>query len=277
MASCRRRPVLAVRPGHGNLRRNGVPSRRLNVPEASDADEPHASTAAADETNSGEIQDGRRPGNAPEEPVAEVRDETNAAMSGNEAGPAPTEAGSAEIEAADVERAADEKEEADVAHAGGDAAAAVSSGGGIEDPEPDAEHESGGSGAESSPAEEEAAASPDAKDVAATASPGIERGGASAEAGDGRAAESDAASAGREPEAGPGNGLDDDVLTTAEAERIMELGQDGLSLAEIAAEMGRSEATVAAWNKGQRSRGLLPDLDSDDSEKPGDDGPGPGP
>ena len=319
-------PVTSGRGGPAGTREPAQEQRSVssgNVPGASDADEPHASTAAVEESNSGETQDGQRPGNAPEGPAAETRDETDAARSERETGTVSPEAGNDGIRAADVETGAAERKEAGGAHAAEGSEVAASSDERSADSDPDPEHEDGsttgpappvaseseesgssrvpdaeepvpvqesaeqldagrhdqegdGSGPETQPAEGDGAGSPGSEHLAAAVAPGIDRDGAGVEAGGGPASDHDAASAG--PDTGPGPVGDhaEDAMTTEEAERFMELGQDGLSLAEIAAEMGRSEAALAAWNKGQRSRGLLPDLGNDDSEEPGDDGPEPG-
>ena len=68
---------------------------------------------------------------------------------------------------------------------------------------------------------------------------------------------------------------DDDAWTPEEAAQMMKLAQEELSVAEIAAEMGRSEAAVRAWSKSQKTRGLLP-LTGTDAAAPDDDGPEPG-
>ena len=68
---------------------------------------------------------------------------------------------------------------------------------------------------------------------------------------------------------------DDDAWTPEEAAQMMKLAQEELSVAEIASEMGRSEAAVRAWSKSQKTRGLLP-LTGTDAAAPDDDGPEPG-
>lgn len=51
---------------------------------------------------------------------------------------------------------------------------------------------------------------------------------------------------------------DGDRLSTSEGQRFAELAGDGMSLEEIAGELGRSVASVEAWDREQRVRGLLP-------------------
>ena len=52
---------------------------------------------------------------------------------------------------------------------------------------------------------------------------------------------------------------DGDALSPGEAERFADLSSEGMSLEEIAGELRKSVATVAAWDREQRARGLLPD------------------
>ena len=282
------RPGAAGEPGQ---ERRAVWSG--NGADANADDEQVASTGPGQGLHSGGAEDGRNPGLAPEEPAAETRDETDAARSETDAG---TVEGS-EAAASPDDRGAyadPDPEHEDGSTTGPEAPVAPESEESGSGPVPDAEdpvpvqesaepldaggheQEGDGDGPGTPPVEEEATASSDAENGTAAAAPGIDRDGAGVEAGCGPASEHDAASAGPDPGPGPVGDHAEDALTTEEAERFMELGQDGLSLAEIAAEMGRSEAALAAWNKGQRARGLLPELENDQSERPGDDGPGPG-
>ena len=67
---------------------------------------------------------------------------------------------------------------------------------------------------------------------------------------------SDPADAGR---AGKPSARDGDALSPSEAERFADLSSNGMSLEEIAGELRKSVATVEAWDREQRARGLLPD------------------
>ena len=96
----------------------------------------------------------------------------------------------------------------------------------------------GGEGTDGSPARESA-------DAAPPRVPG---------SGDGPG--SDRADSGK---AGNPGARDGDALSTSEAERFADLSSNGMSLEEIAGELRKSVATVAAWDREQRARGLLPD------------------
>ena len=74
--------------------------------------------------------------------------------------------------------------------------------------------------------------------------------------GSGDGPDSDPADAGR---AGKPSARDGDALSPSEAERFADLSSNGMSLEEIAGELRKSVATVAAWDREQRARGLLPD------------------
>ena len=72
---------------------------------------------------------------------------------------------------------------------------------------------------------------------------------------------------------------DGDRLSTNEGQRFAELVGNGMSLEEIAGELGRSVASVAAWDREQRVRGLLPGGGRDTGRKrtgPAPDGNVPG-
>ena len=70
------------------------------------------------------------------------------------------------------------------------------------------------------------------------------------------------------------DGRDGDAWTSEETGRFMKLVQEDMSLEEIAEDLGRSVASVKAWNVGQRARGLLPDDGKDEAGAVDDTGPG---
>ena len=91
----------------------------------------------------------------------------------------------------------------------------------------------------------------------------------------GLAAGASTAVAAKMPSRGPEVGLEEQTLTDEEAGQVMKLGQDGLSIAEIARVLGKDPAMLSAWNRGQRARGLLPDFGDEDSGGPAGDVTGP--
>ncbi|MYK33154.1 MAG: hypothetical protein F4051_16045, partial [Boseongicola sp. SB0670_bin_30] len=82
-------------------------------------------------------------------------------------------------------------------------------------------------------------------------------------------------------ESDPGDHAVGDTWTREDAVRFMGLHYAGMSLADIAEELGKSRASVAAWEERQRARGLVPDSAGAGNEAAStgdgeaeDDGPG---